>query len=405
MLVTGIVSNGCGGGNNTIPKMIEHMGGELIDGVEITTQKAGACAESLKQVQQLTEDLQNRNEQRYQEALASYNTAKANASERIANNHQLWADVCSSTPSACGTDMNKYFKKMNVVIGGYDIRESPSNGYVDCSRKCINDPSCSFFALRNHDNHCWLKDFRRARHQGHDAGVHIDGKWVHYPTTAISGWDFKSTRLSPPINWQNCANYSLSNGGNAFTYRHSDGLCWAQKFPNNDYNWSTGIKRTSASNFVLPDNHPMIGQTKPKRSDFPMVVNIPNIICQECNQAARNIDTEDSTNIDFGQVQSCIAGIEQAERQKAEQAEQAEQAERERLQREEEERERLENQNSGTPPNENGTENGSNTNPPPSSTGLSGGAIAGITIGGVVFLFVIGSSIYFMTRGMTRGRR
>ncbi|CAF1006100.1 unnamed protein product [Brachionus calyciflorus] len=43
-------------------------------------------------------------------------------------------------------------------LGGGDISNFPSAGLEDCWIGCLNNPSCTFFAIAKSNNNCWLKN-------------------------------------------------------------------------------------------------------------------------------------------------------------------------------------------------------------------------------------------------------
>lgn len=373
--------------------VVEHVVGnpgetpEVIDGVEIKSEKASSCVASLREVQNLIETNEKRDKDAYTKALKAWQAGKNKLDSDFSTNKKLWSSVCGESSNACGDPDVFFDKKKHIVMDGYDLNGGHFNGSPEeCLKRCRDNSTCDFVNWHS-GGQCWLKSLNQSHDTNRISGINTSGGWVVKDNKALHGWTINGSKVMSNKSWKSCRDHSVRNGGNAFSMRKNDGFCWVQKIRPNHPNttWEIGFKKHKTP-FKFPEHHSYVTTAigpMPKESDFRTAVNTGPIICQDCRQAQSKLDVTDSTEIEVDQIQHCIAGIEEREQAKAE-AENESQAESQ-----------AESQDENKVENKSNMEDSQQVSP-----SLSNGTIAGIIT--VVLLFLCMSGIIIFMMGKRR---
>jgi hypothetical protein len=382
-------------GNDSLPRCTDEQYQALAsnDQNEIDpNSRAGQCAASLDSLRQLIEDTKTQDEANYQQALAGWQASKNSAMNSFRNSHTLWRTHCENHPSDCENNIEAFFRTMRGEKGGYDYR-SFHGTLLDCQMACLKDARCDWYSYDARgpqdlqgNRRCWLKGRGGGTDSSFVTGLKTDTGMREIPVR-VKGCDdrgcflnrqSKASCFAACWNRPNCDMAEFNPNGDC-NMKH------AKHNPGGRYGGIKNIRATDALNFG--DNNPYIRNTidpKPTRSDFSSGVNVQSIVCQDCSQAARDITTEDSTDVVFDQLQQCVINTADAERRAKEEEEERARLERERLEQEQAENGGTDGtegeQSDGTEGEQSDGTEGSDTN-----TGL----IVGLSVGGLMLVIII----------------
>jgi len=299
-----------------------------IDGQEIKTEKASTCVQQLLALEQQIARQQQKNDDKYNADLAAWKAARDSAQNSFNNDPALWERYCKNQSPDC--DYDKFFNTLQGInMDGHNYTTTLVLPRGQCLEACLGDSRCDLVTHLS-NNTCYLQTVLRegsnwGRQPNHVAGLKMsDGSWKEFNDARIDG---NNDGLQGQWNktLQECKEYADSLGAGAFTWRTDKG-CWPQFKPGIRHGHTINIKNRT-TNHPLQDDHPFIKDTinkstgisaKPSRNDlqYNPSITFEAIQCQDCSQEFQDVTTQDSQNVDFGQVQNCIMRIEQKELEK-----------------------------------------------------------------------------------------
>lgn len=290
----------------------------------------GLCVNSLKTIKDAMDKIYQRDEKRYQEALAKWETERKKYQEIFNKSPSMWSAYCGLDKTRC-EPVDSFFQDFKQQFNGYDLpgEYAQPMDYAQCLRRCRNREDCQWALYRG--GRCYLKGMKMSISPGNynairtTRGYHnFPGHWLHghvwkhlppkgpiymvlrnsSGTKTLAGYSYTEEECR-----KECDKYGLHNC-HAFS-RHQNGTCYLQHFPHTSAGWKIALKypNISENQFSFKPNSKFlsdnIGYEQPKRTDFISNLNIEKIACQECKTVAQNITLEDIQKGNISQLQNC----------------------------------------------------------------------------------------------------
>jgi len=365
-----------------------------IQGVEIKSEKASACVQQLLELEKQIVRQREESDRQYTTDSAAWKAARDSAQTTFNNTPTLWTRYCRGQQPECQYD-NFFNTIQDTDMKGHDYVERTRLPRSECLELCLLDPKCDI-VTHWADDTCWRQTVLKSgtkwgTQPGYMAALRMsDGTWKDFSNARIDGNNAGFPEKPGGANsWQECKDFAQSYGAGAVTYTKDNRRCTPQFKSGIGPGHTINIKNQTVNNPFSDTSQYMkdtVNIPKPNRNDlkYNPSIKYEAIQCQDCSQEFNKVTTQDSSDVDFSQIQNCIMGIEKKEATKA----------------------------PATPPTTPPTTTPSDTSKPTtspntsattdtstqSSQGLSPGVIAGIVIGSIVIFISCSIMMYFMMK-------
>jgi hypothetical protein len=364
------------------------LGGEqnIIEG--LNQDDPNFCLDTIKEYNRQLKEIRDQEEADYEQDLSVWNIKKQSFTDSFNKDPVLWKSECGE-----GTDCEPitgfFSTPYQANIGGWDLA-SGNYDYETCLRKCRNRTDCDWVnwapgncALKGMDIGGWTSIW--------DTGIKSDTGMRIAKNKEISGSTYKKIWDKTT---EQCAEECMNDDYCHAFARGELSDCHLKHFGHENV-WKTIVKNTTADH-TFSDNHPyivsMIGEPKPRLTDYRKGYPDFNIVCQDCRQEIDNVDIDESQGIDIGQNLQCVADITNTNGGNTNEG-----TTNEGTTNEGTTNEGTTNEGTTNGGNTNGgTTNGGNTNGgTTTNTKLSAGAIVGIVAGVIILCLSLAGLAYF----------
>jgi hypothetical protein len=287
----------------------------LIEGLQASKEEIDQCKESVNELTQLIEDSKTRDQERYDQALQVWNTAKAQFDDDFKNDPDMWP-ICAENEDLCDPIdwFDKYedsgISKGAIFGGGVGI------GHKECIKRCRDIPRCDF-ANVDPNNTCILASLSTGVTPGVSSGIITSTGVRRRDNVYLSDAGMDVPGFTTEDDFDACAEKCKDTDGCGwFGYNNATKWCVLKHRGPQYIGWTQYYKKKVPTP-TLSENHPYFENSplgaKPKRSDddYNLPISAPSVVCQICQQGMNDVTTEESKNVALQQAQQCIASLDE----------------------------------------------------------------------------------------------
>lgn len=266
---------------------------------------ATECRQSVEDIQKAFESQKAEDETRYAAALQAWQAKKNGIVTNFQNNPTAWPTLCVNS-NLC-EPVSAFFQQYdNANLSGWGREETGGNSWEKCLSKCRDRSDCQWVNWTTGGT-CFINTL--GDRQGSEHGFKTDRGYIRYSNQYIDGYTLRGIDNQTP---EQCQNLCSQDAGCHHWQVGNDRRCYLQN-TGNQGGVKVGVKKPSVG-LDVPDFHPLIvnqigAPPKMERTQVP----IQNIICQDCSQQINNTNVADSKDINFTQINQCIANMEAKE--------------------------------------------------------------------------------------------
>lgn len=276
---------------------------QLIEGMGST---ATECRQSVEDIQKAFDAQKKEDQARYDTAMQTWQAKKNAIVSNFQNNPAAWPSLCVNNANLCEPVTDFFQRYDNANLSGWGREETGGNSWEKCLSKCRDRTDCQWVNWTTGGT-CFINTL--GDRNGSEHGFKTDRGYARYSNQYIDGYTIRGIDNTSP---EQCQSYCDQDPGCHHWQVGSDRKCYLQN-TGNAGNMRVGVKKPSVG-ISIPDYHPLIvnqigAPPKLERTQVP----IQNIICQDCSQQINNTSVSDSKDVNFTQINQCIANMEAKE--------------------------------------------------------------------------------------------